>query len=77
MRHYATWRCTALNEKSRAAALRLEFTFEGIFYQHMIVKGCTASCRGEADSVPAGSGKSTDKDGTTTKRPLTILLPTG
>lgn len=34
------WRCNALNEKSRNAATRLGFRFEGIFYQHMVVKGC-------------------------------------
>ena len=33
------WKCDALNARSRAAALRLGFTFEGIFRQHMIVKG--------------------------------------
>ncbi len=33
------WKCNALNEPSRHAALRLGFTFEGIFRQHMIVKG--------------------------------------
>ena len=33
------WKCNALNEPSRSAALRLGFTFEGIFRQHMIVKG--------------------------------------
>ncbi len=33
------WKCDALNEASRRAALRLGFTFEGIFYQHLIVKG--------------------------------------
>ena len=33
------WKCNALNQPSRRAALRLGFTFEGIFRQHMIVKG--------------------------------------
>jgi RimJ/RimL family protein N-acetyltransferase len=33
------WKCNALNGASRRAALRLGFTFEGIFRQHMIVKG--------------------------------------
>src|SRR6185436_15486633 len=33
------WKCNALNHPSRAAALRLGFTFEGVFRQHMIVKG--------------------------------------
>ena len=33
------WKCHALNAGSRSAALRLGFTFEGIFRQHLIVKG--------------------------------------
>ena len=33
------WKCDSLNEKSRSAALRLGFKFEGIFRQHMIIKG--------------------------------------
>jgi RimJ/RimL family protein N-acetyltransferase len=33
------WKCNALNEPSRRAALRFGFTYEGIFRQHMIVKG--------------------------------------
>lgn len=33
------WKCDALNAPSRRAALRLGFRFEGIFRQHMIVKG--------------------------------------
>jgi len=32
------WKCDALNARSRAAALRLGFSFEGIFRQHYIVK---------------------------------------
>jgi RimJ/RimL family protein N-acetyltransferase len=33
------WKCDAANEPSRRAALRFGFTFEGIFRQHMVVKG--------------------------------------
>lgn len=33
------WKCNALNARSCQAAERLGFTFEGIFRQHMIVKG--------------------------------------
>ncbi len=33
------WKCDALNAPSRAAALRFGFKFEGVFEQHMIIKG--------------------------------------
>jgi RimJ/RimL family protein N-acetyltransferase len=33
------WRCNALNAKSRSAARRLGFRFEGVFYNHQILKG--------------------------------------
>ena len=33
------WKCDARNAPSRRAALRLGFQFEGIFRQHMIIKG--------------------------------------
>jgi len=33
------WKCNALNAPSRRAALRLGFNFEGVFRQHMVVKG--------------------------------------
>jgi RimJ/RimL family protein N-acetyltransferase len=33
------WKCNALNAASRRAAERLGFSFEGLFRQHMIVKG--------------------------------------
>jgi RimJ/RimL family protein N-acetyltransferase len=33
------WKCDALNARSRAAARRLGFGFEGIFRNHLIVKG--------------------------------------
>jgi RimJ/RimL family protein N-acetyltransferase len=34
------WKCNALNQPSRRAAMRYGFTFEGIFRQHMVIKGC-------------------------------------
>ena len=33
------WKCDALNAASRRAALRFGFVFEGVFAQHMVVKG--------------------------------------
>lgn len=33
------WKCNALNAPSRRAALRLGFSYEGVFRQHLITKG--------------------------------------
>ncbi len=33
------WKCNALNEPSKRAAIRFGFTYEGTFRQHLIVKG--------------------------------------
>ena len=33
------WKCNALNIPSRRAAQRLGFSFEGVFRQHMVIKG--------------------------------------
>ncbi|MGO4736511.1 GNAT family N-acetyltransferase [Bosea sp. 2KB_26] len=33
------WKCNALNEPSKSAALRFGFQYEGLFRQHMVVKG--------------------------------------
>ena len=33
------WKCDSLNEPSRRAALRYGFVYEGVFRQHMVVKG--------------------------------------
>lgn len=33
------WKCDALNAPSRAAAIRFGFAYEGIFRQHMVIKG--------------------------------------
>jgi RimJ/RimL family protein N-acetyltransferase len=33
------WKCDSLNQASRRAAVRFEFSYEGTFRQHMVVKG--------------------------------------
>ena len=33
------WKCDSLNQPSRRAAERFGFVFEGVFRQHMVVKG--------------------------------------
>jgi len=33
------WKCDSLNARSKAAATRLGFSYEGIFHQHIIYKG--------------------------------------
>ncbi len=33
------WKCNARNMPSRAAAIRFGFTYEGLFRQHMVIKG--------------------------------------
>jgi RimJ/RimL family protein N-acetyltransferase len=35
------WKCNNLNEPSNRAALRFGFSYEGLFHQHMIVKGAS------------------------------------
>jgi len=35
------WKCNNLNEPSKHAAQRFGFTFEGVFRQHMVVKGAS------------------------------------
>ena len=33
------WKCNDLNERSKRAAIRFGFTYEGTFRQHMVIKG--------------------------------------
>ena len=35
------WKCNNNNERSKRAAERLGFKFEGVFRQHLVVKGCS------------------------------------
>lgn len=54
------WKCNDRNEPSKAAALRFGFTFEGLFRQHMVVKGLNRDTAwfsmldGEWPSIRAG-----------------------
>lgn len=54
------WKCDAANARSRAAAARFGFTYEGTFRQHMIVKGANrdtawfAMLDGEWPEIRAG-----------------------
>jgi len=33
------WKCNALNQRSRRAAMRFGFSYEGLFRQHLVTKG--------------------------------------
>ena len=58
------WKCDALNERSRRAAERLGFTFEGIQQAHYIVKGRnrdTAWFRMLDHEWPAVSGRASER----------------
>ena len=48
------WKCNALNAPSRRAAERFGFTFEGVFRQHMVVKGEFGTPAGFPCSTPTG-----------------------
>lgn len=48
------WKCNALNEPSRQAALRLGFRFEGVFHHHMIQKTEAATRHGLRCSAVSG-----------------------
>ncbi len=48
------WKCNALNAPSRAAALRLGFTFEGVFRQPMVVKGRNRDTAWSRCSIASG-----------------------
>ncbi len=52
------WKCDSRNAASRRAALRLGFNFEGLSWQHMIVKAATATPPGTRCSMPNGRRKS-------------------
>jgi RimJ/RimL family protein N-acetyltransferase len=49
------WKCNALNKASRQTALRLGFTFEGIFRKHMIVRGRSRDTAGYSLLDDAGA----------------------
>ena len=48
------WKCNNLNEPSKRAAERFGFTFEGVFRQHLVVKGEIATRPGTRSSTRNG-----------------------
>ena len=48
------WKCDSLNEPSRRAALRLGFTYEGIFRQAIIYRAATATPPGSRSPTRNG-----------------------
>jgi RimJ/RimL family protein N-acetyltransferase len=74
----AEWKCDSLNERSRNAALRLGFRFEGVFRQHMIIKernrdtAWFALCDSEWKGVGAAQRRWLDAKA---PPPLRTLLP--
>lgn len=48
------WKCDDRNERSKAAARRLGFRWEGLFRHHMPVKGRRATPRGSRCCAPSG-----------------------
>lgn len=57
------WKCNDLNEPSKRAALRFGFTYEGLFRQHMVVKGANRDTAwfsildGEWPAIAQGFGR--------------------
>ena len=61
------WKCDALNGLSRAAALRLGFTFEGTWRQATVNKGAIAILSGSPSSTPTGPDYGEDSNAGSTR----------
>ena len=81
------WKCNALNAPSRRAAERFGFTFEGVFRNHMVVKGENrdtawyAMIDGDWPTIKAGMERWLDPgnfgEQGVQKRPLGAMMGTG